>query len=82
MPPSPPPLPPPENTVHQTMTSAMFEKTVCRRCAGLYVAATHTFDECNAHQIDMAMLGDKQLDGYRLRNEATAMKLQRQLEKA
>lgn len=69
----PPPLPP-ANTAHQTMTAAMFEKTICRKCTGLYVASTHAFDECTAHQIDMAMLADKKRNGYQLRKEAQGMK--------
>ena len=64
------------NTVHQVLTEAMFAKAICRKCGGHFDAVGHTFAECEAHQIDMATLADKQQNGYLQRQIAAGMKAQ------
>ena len=64
------------NTVHQVLTGAMFAKAICRKCGGHFDAVGHTFAECEAHQIDMAMLADKRNGGRERRALAAGIKHQ------
>lgn len=78
------PLPP--NTVHQTLMTAMFHKSICRRCNKPVIAASHTLEDCEAAQQAQAIAADLALNhnkAERMNKEASrsALKLQRQWEK-